>query len=155
MTGSDLIGIIGAVVTVISTGITIYFASQTKSYKEQMQFDMQKINLSNIVEKLKRTQDEIRALPKSLHQDRGVRVKDIIKNIQAHFDYVLNILDSDGPEIEIRGLIFNAQAALNKYEIDYEQKQINPDDVVLLTANIQEAIAKSNTKIFKLEKDVR
>ena len=63
---------------------------------------LEKINLSSIVDKLKRTQDEIRKLPKSMPIKRGVKVEDIITTIKSHFDYVLNLLDSDGPDIGIR-----------------------------------------------------
>lgn len=154
MTDSDKITLIGVIVTVLSTIVTIFYAYKAKTYKEQIQFDIRKINLSNIVEKLKRTQDEIRVLPKSLPIQRGIRVIDIIKNIKSHFDYVLNTLDSDGPESEIRTLISSAQSTLNNYEVNFALNVINSDDVMILTECMQDAIAKSNTKILKLEKDL-
>lgn len=134
--------------------VTIMYAIKAKKHKEQIQFDIRKINLSSIVEKLKRTQDEIRKLPKTESIKRGVKVEDIIGTIKSHFDYVLNILDSDGPDTEIRTFISNAQKSLNTYEIDFSTNEYNAEEIVKLTEYIQEAVSKSNTKILKLEKDL-
>jgi len=149
MTSIDLISIIGTIVTFISMVVTIIYTNKAKDYKEQIQFDIRKINLSNIVEKLKRTQDEIRKLPKAMSTKRGVKVEDIIVIIKAHFDYVLNFLDSDGPDIDIKNFISSAQDSLNVYEINFLSGNTNADEVVKLTEFIQEAISKSNTKILK------
>lgn len=154
MTPSDIIAMVGTIVTVLSMIVTIVYAYKAKGYKEQIQFDIRKINLSNIVEKLKRTQDEIRKLPKTIPTKRGVKVEDIIAVIKAHFDYVLNFLDSDGPDADIKTFISNAQASLNTYEINFLSENTNAEEVVKLTECIQEAISKSNTKILKLEKDL-
>lgn len=154
MTPSDIIAIVGTIITVLSMIVTIVYANKAKSYKEQIQFDIRKINLSNIVEKLKRTQDEIRKLPKTTPTKRGVKVEDIITVIKAHFDYVLNFLDSDGPDTDIKTFISNAQTSLNTYEIDFLSENTSAEEVVKLTEYIQEAISKSNTKILKLEKDI-
>ena len=154
MTPSDIIAIVGAIVTVLSMIVTIVYANKAKNYKEQIQFDIRKINLSNIVEKLKRTQDEIRKLPKTTPVKRGVKVEDIISTIKAHFDYVLNFLDSDGPDTDIKTFISNAQNSLNTYEVDFLSGNTNTEEVIKLTESIQEAISKSNTKILKLEKDI-
>ena len=54
------------------------YAKKAKDYKEQIQFDIRKINLSNVVEKLKRTQDEIIKLPKAEELKRGIKVQNII-----------------------------------------------------------------------------
>jgi hypothetical protein len=151
---SDIITIIGTIVTTISMIVTIIYTNKAKSYKEQIQFDIRKINLSNIVEKLKRTQDEIRKLPKTMPTKRGMKVEDIIVIIKAHFDYVLNFLDSDGPDTDVKIFITSAQDSLNTYEINFLTGNINVDEVVKLTEFIQEAISKSNTKILKLEKDL-
>lgn len=154
MPESDAITIIGTVVTILSMLVTIFFANKAKNYKEQIQFDIRKINLSSIVDKLKRTQDEIRILPKILPSKRGIKVEDIITTVKSHFDYVLNLLDSDGPEVEIRTYIQSAQTSLNIYETSFSAGQANPNEVVNITEYIQEAISKSNTKILALEKDL-
>lgn len=154
MTNSDIITIVGTIVTVFSMIVTIIYANKAKSYKKQIQFDIRKINLSNIVEKLKKTQDEIRKLPKTTPIKRGVKVEDIITTIKAHFDYVLNFLDSDGPDTDIKIFISNAQSSLNVYEVDFSSENTNAEEVIKLTESIQEAISKSNTKILKLEKDL-
>lgn len=154
MTESDLITIMGTVITIISMFVTIFYANKAKNYKEQIQFDIRKINLSGIVDKLKRTQDEVRKLPKTLPPKRGVKVDDILTTIKSHFDYVLNLLDSDGPDSEIRTYIKNAQSSLNLYENSFSSDQANNNEVVNITEYIQEAISKSNTKILILEKDL-
>lgn len=151
---SDYITIIGTVITIIGMVVTIVFALKAKTYKEQIQFDIRKINLTNVVEKLKRTQDEIRSLPKLKPITRGIKVSDIIFNIKSHFDYVLNLLDSDGPDNEIREFISDAQKRLNKYEHDFSKDNLNLDAVINITECLQNAISKSNTKILKLEKDL-
>ncbi len=53
----------GTIVTLLGMAITIWQASQARSYKNQINFDIRKINLSGVIERLKRTQDEIRKLP--------------------------------------------------------------------------------------------
>lgn len=154
MTESDFITIIGTIITIISMLVTIVYANKAKNYKEQIQFDIRKINLSGIVDKLKRTQDEVRKLPKTLPPKRGVKVDEILTTIKSHFDYVLNLLDSDGPDVEIRTYITSAQSSLNSYETLFSSGQAIDNEVVNITEYIQEAISKSNTKILTLEKDL-
>lgn len=110
MIESDIITTIGTVITIISMIVTILNANKAKKYKEQIQFDIRKINLSGIVDKLKRTQDEVRKLPKTLPPKREVKVDDILTTVKSHFDYVLNLLDSDGPDSEIKTYIKSAQS---------------------------------------------
>ena len=154
MTESDFITIIGTIITIISMIVTMLYANKAKKYKEQIQFDIRKINLSSIVDKLKRIQDEVRKLPKTLPPKRGIKVDDILITIKSHFDYVLNLLDSDGPDSEIKTYIKSAQSSLNSYETSFSSNQDNNDEVVFITEYIQEAISKSNTKILILEKDL-
>lgn len=154
MSISDTITIIGTIITVGSMAVTIYYAQKTKKYKEQIQFDIRKINLSNIVEKLKRTQDEIRNLPKNGTKKRGLKVEDIITTIKIHFDFVLNLLDSDGPDNDIREYLATAQNILNDYEDEYISGEIDGEKVLNLTKQLQDVISKANTKIFKIEKDL-
>ena len=154
MTESDFITIIGTIITIISMLVTIVYTNKAKNYKEQIQFDIRKINLSGIVDKLKRTQDEVRKLPKTLPPKRGVKVDEILTTIKSHFDYVLNLLDSDGPDVEIRTYIPSAQSSLNSYETLFSSGQAIDNEVVNITEYIQEAISKSNTKILTLEKDL-
>ena len=154
MSLSDYITIIATVITIVGMVVTIVFANMAKTYKEQIQFDIRKINLTNVVEKLKRTQDEIRMLPKSKPIKRGVQINEIISNIKSHFDYALNTLDSDGPDSAIRDFVSDAQNLLNMYELDFSNDELNSDAVVNITECLQNAISKSNTKILKLEKDL-
>lgn len=153
-TFSDFLNIVAIIVTVGSMIMTIIYANKAKKYKEQVQFDIRKINLTNIVEKLKRTQDSIRDLPKSKPIERGIKVNIIIKTLKTHFDFTLNLLDSDGFDKEVRSYISQAQESLNNYEKDFLKDKINENEVINITDCIQEAIGKSNTKILVLEKDL-
>ncbi|MFM5568200.1 hypothetical protein ACET8I_16835 [Aeromonas veronii] len=91
MTTDSMITLIGTVVTVIATGITIIQARKTKDYKEQIKCDVRKINLLGSSERLKRAQDDIRMLPtSSSNLPRGLKVNELILNIKSHFDFSLN-----------------------------------------------------------------
>jgi hypothetical protein len=154
MTPSDYLNIIAIIVTVVSMILTIRYANKAKKYKEQIQFDIRKINLTNIVEKLKRSQEEIRDLPKSKPIERGIKIKVIIKTLQKHFDFTLNLLDNDGLDSDIRIHIHNAQLSLNEYEKTFSEDKINESEANNIKEFVQIAIAKSNTKILDLEKDM-
>ena len=150
----NIISIFGTVITIIGMIITIVYANKAREYKKQIQFDIRKINLSSIVEKLKRTQDEIRKLPKTDEVKRGIKIEIIFSTIKEHFDFALNLLDTESPDNDIREFIINAQNSLHTYELEYNNKNILSEEVINITNFIQNAIAKSNTKILKIEKDL-
>lgn len=151
---SEIISIIGTIITLSSMVVTIIYAKKTKNYKKQAEYDIRKINLSNIVEKLKRTQEDIRKLPKTTNKARGFKIEDILIPIKASFDFSLNLLDNESIDNEIRELLLKAQRELDIYEQSYLINNINDSKILNITEFIQNTIAKANRKIFKLEKDL-
>lgn len=150
---SEIISISGTIITIISMIVTIIYTMKTKNYKKQAEYDIRKINLSNIVEKLKRTQEDIRKLPRDTARVRGIKIDDLFFSIKTSFDFSLNLLDNDSPDNEIRGLLLKAQRNLNIYETSYLSSDIDDSKILNITECIQNAIAKANKKIFKLEKE--
>ncbi len=74
-------------------------------------------------------------------------------SIKTSFDFSLNLLDNDSPDNEIRELLLKAQRNLNIYETSYLSSDIDDSKILNITECIQNAIAKANKKIFKLEKE--
>ena len=152
MTTDSIITIVGTAVTVIATIITIYQAKKAKDYKEQIRFDIRKINLSGSSERLKRAQDDIRKLPASTNSaSRGIKILELIPNIKSQFDFALSAIDSSGPDKDIRLVLTEAQNKLNNYELGWNTKNINPSDLHDLQSLVQDAISQSNSRIFALE----
>lgn len=152
LNSDSIITLVGTVVTVIATGIAIWQALQAKNYSQQIKFDIRKINLSGCSEKLKRAQDDIRSLPTNCSNvPRGLRVKDLILNIKSQFDFSLSVIDSNGPDSDIRQVISNAQIKLNSYEQGWNNSNPKPEDVYELQSLIQDAISQSNSRIYQLE----
>ena len=115
-------------------------------------FDIRKINLSNVVEKLKRAQDEIRNLPTTERQaPRGARTRETIRNIKGHFDAVLGVLDAKGPDSDIRGVLGDAQNNLNLYENSWNDGSPDAEQAHSLQSLVQNAVSQSNSRIFELE----
>ncbi|EJL6658661.1 hypothetical protein QXB71_003912 [Vibrio cholerae] len=152
MTTDSMITLVGTVVTVISMFITICQVVKAKKYREQIKFDIRKINLASCAERLRRAQDDIRRLPLSTTSiQRGVKVPELILSIKAHFDYSIGAINSQGPDSDIRGILTNAQQKLNDYEIGFNSQTINHTDVHELQSLIQDSISTSNSRIFELE----
>jgi hypothetical protein len=152
LNSDSIITLVGTVVTVMATGITIWQAFKAKSYSQQIKFDIRKINLSGCSEKLKRAQDDIRSLPTNCSDvPRGLKVKDLILNIKSQFDFSLSIINSNGPDSDVREIISNAQSKLNSYEQGWSNGNPNPEDVYELQSLIQDAVSQSNSRIYQLE----
>ena len=149
MTTDSMITLIGTVVTLGGAGITIWQSKEARNYKNQLKFDVRKINLTNVSERLKRAQDEIRRLPTSLQGiQRGTKPSDLIHKTKEYFDIALGTLDAKGPDADIRQLLVEAQKNLTL------TKQVgtpNPQDVHDLQAKIQDAISAMNSTIYKME----
>lgn len=152
MTTDSIITIVGTAVTIIATIITIHQAKKAKDYKEQIRFDIRKINLSGSSERLKRAQDDIRKLPSCTNSvPRGIKVLELIPNIKSQFDFALSAIDSSGPDKDIRLILTEAQNKLNSYEFGWNTKNITPSDLHDLQSLIQDAISQSSSRIFALE----
>lgn len=152
MISDSIITITGTLITVISMCVAIWQASQAKNYKEQIKFDIRKINLSGASERLKRAQDDIRRLPISSQSiDRGIKVGDLIHNIKSQFDFSLSILAPDGEDRDIREILTTAQNKLNSYEVSWSSDSPNAQDMNDLQSLVQDAISQSNSRIYQLE----
>jgi hypothetical protein len=152
LTSDSIITIIGTFITIAGTAVTIQQAIQTKKYKEQVKFDIRKINISGSVERLKRAQDDIRRLPTSNQSNaRGLKVTDLIQNIKSQFDYSLSVLPADGDDKDIRGLLSSAQAKLNSYEVSWNSGNPCAQDMNNLQSLVQDAVSHSNSRIYTLE----
>jgi len=149
---SDHITVIGTVVTLFGMLITIWQASQARSYKDQIKFDIRKINLSNVIDGLKRAQDEIRRLPTSVQSvTRGVKPIELIHKAREQFDIALGTLDSVGPDAGVRTMLVEAQAKLNAYEISWNAGNPNPQNAHELQAKMQDAISILSSTIYQME----
>lgn len=152
MTSDSIISLTGTIVTVIAMVVAIWQARAAKNYKEQIKFDIRKINLSGSTEKLKRAQDDIRKLPASTSAvPRGIKVPVLIPNIKSQFDFSFGVIDSNGPDKDIRLLLTSAQQKLNSYELGWNANSLNPSDLHELQSLVQDAIAQSNSRILILE----
>lgn len=152
MTVDSIITLVGTSVTLLGMIVTIWQASQARSYKNKIKFDLRKIILSGVVERLKKAQDEIRRLPTSSQNlPRGIKANDLIHNIRAEFDYSLGVLNARGPDGDIRGLLGDAQSKLNSYERSWAVGIPEALDVHDLQALVQDGVSQSNAKINQLE----
>ncbi|EAA4612850.1 hypothetical protein RY43_22690 [Salmonella enterica] len=152
MTQDSVITIVGTIVTILSMIITIWQASEARSYKNQIKSDIRKINLTNISDSLKRAQEEIRKLP-TASQDikRGMRPIELIRKTREHFDIALSTINANGPDGNIRTLIIEAQKRLNSYEITMNEGTPSPQDVHELQSKIQDAVSITSTAIYQME----
>ncbi|MGI3044326.1 hypothetical protein ACRTDM_21600 [Shewanella algae] len=152
MTSDSIITITGTLITIVSMFVAIWQASQAKDYKEQIKFDIRKINLSGSSERLKRAQDDIRRLPTSSQNiPRGTKVSDLIHNIKTQFDFSLSVLASDGEDKDIREILSEAQNKLNSYEVSWNAGSPSHQDVNDLQSLVQDAISQANSRIYVLE----
>jgi hypothetical protein len=152
LTSDSIITITGTIITVISMFVAVWQARQAKDYKEQIKFDIRKINLSGASERLKRAQDDIRRLPiSSQGATRGIKVGDLIHNIKSQFDFSLSVLAPDGDDKDIRTVLTTAQNKLNSYEASWNTGSPNSQDMNDLQSLVQDAIAQSNSRIYQLE----
>ncbi len=137
MTTEGIVTLAGTVVTLFGMAVTIWQALQARNYKNQIKFNLRKIDLEHIIERLKRAQDDIRRLPTSLQNiPRGIRPIDLIHKIREQFDMALSTLDVAGPDAGIRGLLIEGQHKLNSYEISWNSGTPNPQDVHELQAKM-------------------
>lgn len=152
MNSDSIVTLTGTVVTLLGMAITIWQASQARDYKNQIKFDIRKINLANVTDRLKRAQDEIRRLPTSAQAvPRGVRPIELIHKIREQFDIALGTLDASGPDAGVRGLLVEGQSNLNAYEISWNAGNPNPQDVHELQAKMQDAVSTLSTTIYQME----
>jgi len=151
LTLDGILTLIGTVVTMCGMGITIWQASQARDYKNQIKFDIRKIILANVAERLRQAQEEIRWLPTSAGLvSRGVRLRELIHKILEQLDDALGTLNVVGPDADIRTLLAKGQETLNSYENSWNAGTPNVQDVHRLQAEMQDAVLILNTTIYRL-----
>ena len=152
LTWDSIVTITGTLVTLLGMGVTIWQVTKARNYKDQIKFDIRKINLTNIADRLKRAQDEIRRLPTSSQTvPRGIRPRELIHKTREHFDIALSSLNTLGPDASVRALIVEAQRKLNSYEISWNSGNPNPQDVHDLQANMQDIVSTMSSTIYQME----
>lgn len=120
------ISIVGAIVTVIGTIVTLWQASKVKDYRKQIELDVRKISLSEVRDFLKRAQDEGRKLISGMQQNtRGLNAFSIINELQSCIDQSISILHLEGPDSDLRTLISDFQKKLISFQSlsDTEEKK--------------------------------
>ncbi len=152
MTSDSIVTVVGTVVTLLGTAVTIWQASQARTYKRQIKFDVRKINLAGVADRLRRAQDEIRRLPTSSQSvPRGVRPNELIQKTREHFDLALGTLDASGPDADTRSLLAGAQTCLNSYEASWNSGSPNPQHAHDLQSKVQDVVSLLSSTIFQIE----
>jgi len=148
----NIIVISGSIVTLFGMVITIWQAYKARNYKNQIKFDIRKINIANVTERLKRAQDEIRHLPTSMQAvPRGLKPTELIQKIREQFDIALGTIDATGPDSSVRQILVDGQGNLNSYEISWNSGNPNAQDVHELQSKIQDSISTLSTTIYQME----
>ena len=142
--------VIGTLLTVLGTVVTIWHAIKVKKYREQIAFDLRKIRISDISEYLKRAQDEGRKLLTQVQQlNRGKSEIVITEMIQSYIDNSLNLLPLEGADSDIRQKINNIQDKLRNFQ------NSNPDDKSTcasdMHSHIQESVSLCKERVGNLE----
>lgn len=147
------ITIVGTILTAIGTGITLWQASKVKAYRRQIAFDLRKIHLAEVGDLLKRAQDEGRKLLSQVQQmNRGKSIITITDSIQSYIDKAVNLIHLDGPDVDLRKKILEAQVKLREFqhiqnEKEYEKRQCVSD----MHTFIQDSISMCVERISNLE----
>ena len=146
----DYITIAGAIVTLIGTAVTIWHARKTRRYSIKVAHDLRKLYASEIVENLKRAQDDCRKLLTNIQQlNRGKSHTAITESIQRHLDHSLNLLPLDGPDSDVRELINDSQSKLRDFQNAGPKSKSNCASD--LHTRIQDAIGLSRQRFHFLE----
>ncbi|WP_339159062.1 hypothetical protein [Methylobacterium bullatum] len=116
MTASDAISVVGAVVTIVCTLISIHQARAAKRYGDALKAAKTRIGLLTLAERLRAAQDAIAQLPQAPSALRGSRPDVNIPRIRVEFDRTLGSLERNGPAATARGFLEQAQANLDRYE---------------------------------------
>lgn len=157
LTTDSLITLIGTIVTVISMIVAIKQASNAKKYREQIKFDIRKIDLAKCTEQIIKALEDSRRLPISYNNIskgtyRGTNILNLIESINTQLDHSIGVLNEIGKDNDIRKSLVNAQKKLHKYEVNYHKEEIEADDVQELRGYIQNSISSLNARLYQIEK---
>lgn len=148
-----LITIVGTIITVIGTGVTIWQAWKVRTYGARIAFDLRKINLSEAAEALRRAQDEGRKLLTHVHQlNRGKNPSEVYDSIQVHIDRAINLLPLHGADADVRVMVVDAQAKLRESQTTQDDAT-RRDCVSTMHALVQDAISLSKERLVALARD--
>ena len=73
------------------------------------------------------------------------------RQIKAHFDGTLSLIEANGSDEALRNQVSNAQSLLHEYERNYVAKIVNLEKVQHLQIAIQNSISMINSKIYGSE----
>ncbi len=116
MSSSDVISIVGALVTVVCTWISIQQARAARRYGDALKAAKSRMALLGSAERLRAVQDPITQLPQTPTTLRGARPDATIARIRIEFDRALGSLERNGPGAKARAFLRAAEASLDLYE---------------------------------------
>ena len=152
LTTDSLITLVGTVITIISMVVAIRQASAARNYRQQIKYDIRKIELAKCAEQMRKALDNSRSLPINYNNiPRGKNILDLIESIKAQLDYSIGVLSHEDSDKKIRTSLVNAQKKLDNYELNFQSKKIHASDVTELRIYIQDSISSSNTMLYGLE----
>ncbi len=141
-----VIGIVGATASVIGAILSIKAANKAISVKKAVEMDYQRMTLAEIGKKLACLQDELNTIEDALKTNRrGFKLNDSLKKVRRHLDGVLNSLDVDGEDSDIRDKVAKVQVLF----VNLEQHECDRDKVVgEIRVLIQESISIAQSRSF-------
>ena len=143
---------VGTILSAIGAIIAIQQAILARTYKDQIQVDIRKLNVLRSAERLRKAQESIRKLPSDQSRvQRGHKTEALIEKIRECFDEVLGILPVDGDDVDIRSAVDEAQTALTSYEDGLNQQKLNASMTSAVRAPLQNAVSLANDRVLKIE----
>ncbi len=136
----------GAVVSILGTMITVYYAFKTKSIKEEIYSERKKISLKNTMDELKKVQPHILRLQK---QSQGTSNKSIIHEIRIHIDLsISNLKRESTDENLIRQDLQKTQELINLFSQTNDIEQVNNCQVLIqdVISDIRSLLDKEEIK---------
>ncbi|WP_448150341.1 hypothetical protein [Labrys miyagiensis] len=116
MSISDVIAVLGSLITIVCAGISIKQARDAKNYSSALKAAKTRIGLLTVAERLRTAQDPIGQLPQTPSTLRGSKPDITITKIRTEFDRALSSLEKNGPGNSARTFLEGAQASLDIYE---------------------------------------
>lgn len=149
MTISDGITVLGIVVTVVATLITIWQAASARDSSRKARTAMDQVRLAAIADRLRSAQEHIRALPTAASSVRGAKTPPGVARIRQEFDNTLGALATTGPGSRARKLVVDAQNSLNQYALALPT--VDQAAWQSLQSAVQDAISELTTAVSRLE----
>lgn len=116
MAFSDILAVVGIIVTISSAAYAMVQARDAKRYSENARKVFHRVLLSSTAERIKNILEHSRAIAPDRLNQRGVQLNEKTDKIREEFDLVLGALGTGGDAGSARCKILEAQEALRKYE---------------------------------------